>query len=238
MILRRISVTLMGFLPLVLFAQGGEKKDTLGFWKKVDEAVELKGYVKHLNLGSWNENDIGKLSNENFFHNRLNFRAYPSKSWTLGIEARNRLFYGEGVKADPRYGDRLLGQYPQRFDLSDLFVNEPGVVMHSKIDRAWVRFSKGKWEVTAGRQRINWGKNLAWNPNDLFNAYSFVDFDYEERPGSDAIWVRYFPKMLSSIDLAYRPGEEGDERIAALRYKFNPMQRSASDGPGTWGMLA
>jgi hypothetical protein len=181
----------------------------------------LNGYVKHLAIAGWREGELGTFTNENFFHNRIKFGAYPQEAWSLGVDLRNRLFYGEGVKDDPHYGDRLMGQYPQRFEASDLLVDEPGAVLHSKLDRAWLRFSKGNWEVTAGRQRINWSMNLAWNPNDLFNAYSFVDFDYEERPGSDAVWVRYFPAMMSSIDIAYRPGEEADERVAAFRYKFN-----------------
>ena len=37
--------------------------------------------------------------------------------------------------------------------------------------------------ATAGRQRINWGQTFVWNVNDVFNAYSYFDFDYKERPG-------------------------------------------------------
>ena len=32
------------------------------------------------------------------------------------------------------------------------------------MDRAWVDWSNENWEVRAGRQRINWGTNLFWNP--------------------------------------------------------------------------
>ncbi len=186
-----------------------------------NDIFELKGYIKHMNVGSWTEDNIGLLQNQNFFHNRLNFRAYPIEELTLAVEARNRLFYGEAVSRDRHFGDRILGQYPQRFDMEDLLVNEPSLVLISKIDRAYLRFSKGKFDITAGRQRINWGLNLVWNPNDLFNAYSFFDFDYEERPGSDAIRIQYFPKMMTSLDLAVRPGEDEDDWVAALKYKFN-----------------
>lgn len=206
-------------LPFVTTAQ--EEDTASGFWKALGEKTEAYGYLKHLQQGSWQAGAAGDLTTQAFFHNRLNFRAYPFESLTMGLELRNRLFYGEGVKADPNYGQRLMGEYPQRFELSDLLVEESGVVLHSKIDRAWMRYSKGDWEVSVGRQRINWSTNLVWNPNDLFNAYSFVDFDYEERPGSDAIRLRYFPGSMSSVDLAWRPGEEEDERIAAFRYKFN-----------------
>jgi hypothetical protein len=59
------------------------------------------------------------------------------------------------------------------------------------------------------------------NPNDLFNAYSLIDFDYQERPGADAIRIQYFPGGLSSIDLAYQPGNGLDSSIIAGMWKFN-----------------
>jgi hypothetical protein len=39
-----------------------------------------------------------------------------------------------------------------------------------------------------------------WNPNDIFNAYSFYDFDYVERPGADAIRFQYFTGAASSLE--------------------------------------
>ena len=76
------------------------------------------------------------------------------------------------------------------------------VVFNTTIDRVFLEYNKNDWEVRVGRQRINWGINLAWNPNDVFNAYSFFDFDYEERPGSDAIRIRKYTGIASSVELA------------------------------------
>ena len=56
--------------------------------------------------------------------------------------------------------------------------------------------------MTVGRQRINWGQNLIWNPNDIFNAYNFFDFNYVERPGSDALLLEFYTNNFSSIQLA------------------------------------
>jgi hypothetical protein len=93
--------------------------------------------------------------------------------------------------------------------------------LNSTIDRANVEFNKGKWNVRLGRQRINWGINLAWNPNDLFNAYNFVDFDYQERPGTDALRIQYYNKPMSQIEVAYKPAENIDKSIIAGMYRFN-----------------
>jgi len=76
-------------------------------------------------------------------------------------------------------------------------------------------------EVRVGRQRINWGVNLAWNPNDIFNAYNFIDFDYKERPGTDAVRFQYFGKNMSGFEVAYSPRAEWRQHTAALMYRLN-----------------
>jgi hypothetical protein len=62
--------------------------------------------------------------------------------------------------------------------------------------------------------------NITWNPNDIFNSYSFLDFDYEERPGTDALRVTYPIGLLSSLEGAVALAN-GGRSIAALRYFFN-----------------
>jgi hypothetical protein len=63
--------------------------------------------------------------------------------------------------------------------------------------------------------------NLVWNPNDIFNTYNFLDFDYEERPGSDAIRIQYYLDDFSKIELAAKKSREKDDHIIATMYKFN-----------------
>ena len=106
-------------------------------------------------------------------------------------------------------------------DLSHVWVNENSFVFHSIIDRLWMNYSHKKFDLRIGRQRINWGVNTVWNPNDLFNAFNFVDFDYEERPGSDAVRFQYYTGDFSSFEIAARPGEHIDSTVAAAMYKFN-----------------
>ena len=89
------------------------------------------------------------------------------------------------------------------------------------IDRAYLEWYKGDWELRAGRQRINWGVNLIWNPNDLFNVYSFFDFDYEERPGSDAIRIKKYMGFASSFELAANYHDDFDEVVMAGMWKTN-----------------
>jgi len=95
-----------------------------------------------------------------------------------------------------------------------------------------MKWTRDKFEFTIGRQRINWGTNLVWNPNDIFNAFNYFDFNYIERPGSDAILLEYYTGDFSSIQLAgklnYRQElvdsitfEKKIGLTAAALYKFN-----------------
>lgn len=187
---------------------------------EVAPRITLKGYIKEMHILGFGP-DINGVNNNNLIHNRLNFRFIPTKKITIGLEVRNRIFTGETVNESyPQYGE-ILDNDDGYLDLSWLVVNQENVVMLSELDRAWVNWSTEKWDVTVGRQRINWGVNLFWNANDLFNAYRLIDFDYEERPGSDAIRVqRYFPNMRS-IDVAVKPGKNPDEWIGAAMYRFH-----------------
>ena len=106
------------------------------------------------------------------------------------------------------------------FNLSKLIAKGPSFLLHSTIDRASIDYTRGKWQVTLGRQRINWGLNMVWNPNDIFNAYSYFDFDYEESPGTDAVRVQYYLNSTSSAEIAYKPGKNANEMIAAGLYRF------------------
>jgi hypothetical protein len=102
-----------------------------------------------------------------------------------------------------------------------LWINEKSFVAHSVIDRLLLQYADQKWDIKIGRQRINWGINNIWNPNDIFNAYNFLDFDYEERSGNDAIRIQHNIKNNSVLELAYKPGKNKDEHTAAFLYKIN-----------------
>jgi len=106
-------------------------------------------------------------------------------------------------------------------DLNWAWLDEPGIVGVSQIDRAWVKYNRQGWDITLGRQRINWGVNTFWNSNDLLNTFNLVDFDYEERPGTDAVRVQRYFKNYSSIDIAIAPSKYDSTWVGAGMYKFN-----------------
>lgn len=189
---------------------------------KVRRPGELRGYLKYMQTTSFTVSPPAQFS-DHLLHNRLNFRFYPAQKMQAAIEFRNRVFYGETVKSNPSYG-ALLDNDPGLADLSWLLVDNPAVVALVQADRLWLQWADDKWMIRAGRQRINWGMNIVWNANDLFNAYSLVDFDYEERPGSDAIRVQRRISGMSDIELAVAPGSDSKKWIGAMKYTFNKRQ--------------
>jgi len=106
-------------------------------------------------------------------------------------------------------------------NLSWLITDQDKWLLHYIPDRLNLDWYSGNWRVVAGRQRVNWGINTITNPNDLFNLYSFYDFDYPERPGSDAVRIQYFLDWASRIELAYRPARDVKNSVAAMLYGFN-----------------
>lgn len=204
----RFWLVLWMLCPLALLAQqeDEEPKFTVG------------GYVKDMATFNFAAKDSTLI--DNLIHNRINMAWYPSQNFTGKLEVRNRIFFGDLVSLFPFYGE-LIDVNNDYFDLSWMPVNNNDLVIHTMIDRFYFEWNKNDWEVRLGRQRINWGMNLAWNPNDLFNAYSFFDFDYEERPGSDALRIRKYTGYASEIDFAIKAAENFEDLTTAFKYQIN-----------------
>lgn len=181
--------------------------------------IECSGYLKDLESFSFSDGITTSYSS-NLIHNRLNFKFNFSEQLIAKLELRNRIVWGNQLKLIPDYG-KYINAYDGYFNLSKLWINQSSFVMHSVVDRLYFQFTPEHWDLRIGRQRINWGLNTIWNPNDIFNAYNFLDFDYEERPGNDAIRIQRFLNEQSKLEFAYKPGKNKHAHIGAFLYKFN-----------------
>ena len=207
----------LSVLLLVLFVNTGKSQSD----EEKERNWTLGGYVKDLRT-VFPIDGKGNLIVDNLFHNRLNFKWFPSHTFTTTVEVRSRIFYGELVKISPSSQfAKNIDTNNDFFDLSLILLEKNSMIVHTMIDRAYMEFVKGKLEVRVGRQRINWGINTVWNPNDLFNAYSFFDFDYEERPGTDAIRIQYYTGAASSIEFAIKAVHKFEDPVAAVLWKIN-----------------
>tara|TARA_B100000809_G_C15093838_1_gene514231 strand:- start:326 stop:1501 length:1176 start_codon:yes stop_codon:yes gene_type:complete len=191
---------------------------SIGQEEKKKQWMELNGYLKFMQtIGIAKDTNI--LVN-NLWYNRLNFKLHLSPKSTINAQFRNRLFYGDNVSNIPNYGE-LINTYDGVFPLEWLVVDNSSIVLSVIADRLYYDYTSDKIQFRGGRQRINWGINTTWNPNDIFNSYNIYDFDYEEREGSDALRLKLFPNYFSSVDIAYKFTNNFKTDVGAIMYKFN-----------------
>ncbi len=195
-----------------------------------NENLVLSGYVKNMqtviffndSYPDWQQGSfVDTVFLDELLHHRLNINWYLNDKFTLKAGWRNRLFLGDFVRSNPDYGKVTDDASNDFLDLSILPIDKPSVVWHSVLDRLYLEYSSGNWEIRLGRQRVNWGINTVWNPNDIFNAFAFTDFDYEERPGSDAVRVKYYTGISSSVEIAAKAADNLNEAVIAGMWKFN-----------------
>jgi hypothetical protein len=195
--------------------------------KEKFEWFQFSGYLKFMQTLSFA--DLKSIAVDNLVHNRLNMKFYIPKGGNFTLQLRNRVHFGASVNFIPGYGD-LTTQYdgvaPFEFlwfsnDDKAIIADSVAFVFSTVIDRLYYDYSNEKFQIRIGRQRINWGINTTWNPNDLFNSYNIYDFDYEEREGADAIRLKFFPNYMSSFDFAYKFTGRWADDVFALKYLFN-----------------
>jgi hypothetical protein len=184
-----------------------------------DITWSLKGYIREMPSIQL-DNHFKDPEFTNIIHNRLNLRVNYKNDLHFAAGIRNRIFTSELFRDFPPVRE-YFKQDPGLVDMSWVWLHEGVWLCHTMADRFYFDYRAGNWQIRAGRQRINWGINLVSNPNDLFNTYSFFDFDYEERPGADAIRIQHFTGSLSRVQLAVSPGKTNKEMVAAGMVNLN-----------------
>jgi hypothetical protein len=180
--------------------------------------VSSKGHLQFLE-SVWMIKDSEKWLTTGTINNRLDF------SWNKGAISANA-----GMRNILQYGSMVYDFYPWinelssgetgYLDLTHRWHSDSSMYIFSTFDRANISYSRRNLEIIAGRQRINWGINMVWNPNDIFNTFNYFDFDYAERPGCDAVSMQYFTGTASSLQVAWKIDRDSRHTIAGM-YRFN-----------------
>jgi len=130
------------------------------------------------------------------------------------------LFWGEEVKQTPGFAS-LLRNENEKLNMQKAWIKNKSLVLHTNVERLYFDYQDDELNVRIGRQRINWGITTIWNPNDIFNTYNFLDFDYEERPGVDGGKFQYVFNSSFNTELAYAHTGKKDGSVVALKYSLN-----------------
>ena len=67
-----------------------------------------------------------------------------------------------------------------------------------EVDRAYLDIELGQWDLRLGRQAINFGQALIWNPVDLVDSNTVLDFDVVKE-GIDAVRASYAISSTASV---------------------------------------
>lgn len=81
-----------------------------------------------------------------------------------------------------------------------------------RFDRLAVRYRRGDWSVTLGRQAVSWGNGLVFQPMGLFTPFAPTTVDQEYKAGDDLLLVERLFADGSDISLLAvgRRDEAGD----------------------------
>ncbi len=207
--MRKFIIIIFSLLIKTLGAQDEPKKFTVA------------GYISDLQSAQFDSIN-GKTTFSNLVHNRINFKYFPVDGLSMALELRNRLSFEENGITNSATATSFATDNGF-LNMTKNIAEGNSYVLNSTIDRLWMAYEKGRLHATLGRQRINWGQTMVWNPNDIFNAYSFFDFDYVERPGSDALRLQFYNSEVSSTEMAVKLNHDKKVTAAGL-YKFNAFE--------------
>lgn len=179
---------------------------------------EYKGYLQNTQT-VWAPEQIDSWILSGSVLNRFDFFLYPTSAWTVNLGVRNLIDYGQMIQLTPGYVD-FVTKDDGYFNLTKKWTDGTSYLFYTNIDRLNIFYSGENIELQVGRQRINWGVNLVWTPNDIFNSASYLNFDYAEMPGSDAGRAQYYFGYATSLELVYKI-DYNEEVTSALMFKFN-----------------
>ena len=201
------ALRFVGLIIVLLFLNSFpiHAQDNTGF------NIDLGGYIKELGQVSAG-NAFSEFRYDNILHHRLETDWKLLGHLEFRADIRNRLISGYSVRYTPGI-KTFYERDPNYFDLTRVWFDSETSLLQTNVDRLHFSYISGPWEVHAGRQRVNWGRTFVWNPNDLFNNYAFLDFDYEERPGVDALLVQYSWSYASSVETGIRIADTWEETV-------------------------
>ncbi len=185
------------------------------------DTVELGGNIKYL----FSYSDIKKPDNHFYDHilqSRVNLHIYPSENLKAAVEGRVRGYYGDTVEAAPNFTESL-SRGNDFIELDRVLYDGDSSSLLTEVDRLYADWTQGSFQLTAGRQRIAWGSCLVWNPIDIFNPASILDFDYEEGPSVDSLRLQFYTGPVSRIEAVYSPSDSPDRASAAGLASINFM---------------
>ncbi|WP_298835412.1 hypothetical protein [uncultured Piscinibacter sp.] len=184
------------------------------------EAWEFGGYYKNLLARSRTVHPAGERYTEDLNRLRLELRGRPSPRFAIDVQYDNEILLGSYL--DTRQFQLQQAVPPATYwDAQATYADGRDLHGEHRLHRASVTWSRDRFDLHVGRQRIAWGTGRFFSALDRLNPFSPTSLERSERPGVDALLAEFRPGALSraSAVLAPRRGAGGSSH--ALRWHAN-----------------
>ncbi len=192
-------------IPSILFSEPAQKID-----------IDFKGYYKNLFVLSETFDNEDYNADVNRF--RLDIDCRFSENLAAKFILDDEILFGNYLRTEEF---KLLKELPSTtyFDLDKEIIDGKDLYWLASIFRFYFVLETENIELKVGRQRIAWGTGRLWNPTDLFNPYSPLQIEQDERTGTDAILFQYTFTDVSDLTIAYAPRDDPNEADEAIKFK-------------------
>ena len=203
-------------------ASKNQSKHSKPWYEKIES--EWGGHVKVRGYVSWYDDESvfqlvgtdpyydgyveGRLKSKFYFgkwgyfnvHYEAILSGGDTRSKTKDLERLFPDLYEETwVFGGPVEDDRRL------MDLTSTIDEGDGYILYNRLDRLSLTLLP-KWGVVCiGRQAVTWGDGLIFNPMDLFNPYSPVDFERDYKIGDDMVSTQFSVDNIGDFQFLYVP---------------------------------
>lgn len=186
-------------------------------------SATLGGNLEILPILSIPSDDSSSYRRNGLSQLRVNTAWTPLEQLEFNLAGRMVVYGGQDFHQGNAIASRLERD-PGILDMRKAQSTEkiPTVVL-GDVDRLNFVWNKEQFIITTGRQRINWGTNFVWNPNDWFNAYDYLEIAYPERPGSDGVRLQYYPGETTIFEVVAQTGEDSLNRTYATLFGFQAL---------------
>lgn len=109
----------------------------------------------------------------------------------------------------------------QAIDMTWNLYNNGDFKVDEYIDRLFFKQTFDDFELTLGRQRINWGVGRVWQPTDRFHPINPANYVKIEKTGADAFSLKYFFGLFTDAEFVVNFRKEIKDYNYGLRIRTN-----------------
>ena len=192
------------------------------WYKKIES--EWGGHVKAQGYVSWYDDESffqlvgpnpyydgyveGRLKNKSYFGEWAYFNIHyeailsggDTRSRTRDLERLFPELYGDSrIASGPVEDDRRL------MDLTSTINEDDRYILYHRLDRLSLTLVPEWGVIRIGRQAVTWGDGLIFNPMDIFNPFSPVEFERDYKIGDDMVSTQFSVNKIGDFQFLYVP---------------------------------